>query len=290
MATKTWTTGGTSAAALGLQSGDTLNEDGGTVVGTGNALAGVTVNLAGTGSASAALLLADATIGNIQLYPDTTRPTGQYGNIDVYGTVTDAGGISMGGSIQPPGFAYVTLHGPTSHLTLNGTSSVQQGSTLTVAGDPGSVLENNGSIGAGGRSGPFIHIETALTGNGTIAVARTPENVGSIELDGSVGRDQKIDLMGGSLLLTNPMTFLGEVNSFGGSDTLNIRGNVIFTQFNQTGLADGYLSVLTSNPNAPSGFDLDQIHMGGTFAANAFSVHQQGTTAIISLAADRPLG
>ena len=109
--------------------GDTLNITNGTFVSRGGeassvanrALAGVTVNLVGSGPYSAGVSIQDGSIGKLELVPTSNSDLGtsKYGNLYVTGSVTIDGPLQAGGRFQAPGFLTVNLNGPAT-LNLNG--------------------------------------------------------------------------------------------------------------------------------------------------------------------------
>ncbi len=146
MVTDTWLSGTTEASQLNpiLTPGDALVIGGNaTVLAEGDQLAGVSVDLAGSGingttlNGVANLTLTGAIVGSLTVV-DTDLTDGsaaRFGHLDVYGQSTITGGITIGGG-RPfaPGFVDAYVHGSDGVLTLHG-AFLGGSSSLTINGD-----------------------------------------------------------------------------------------------------------------------------------------------------------
>jgi len=305
-ATVTWSSGSTEALLLNpiLTPGDALIVKGNaTVVAEGSQLAGVDVNLNGTGpnatpfSSVANLTLSGATVGSLSvIYDSNASPADfsspHYGHLDVYGQSTITGNTTLGGG-RPvgPGFLDAYLHGSDNVLILHG-ASLGGASTLTIAGDQGSTVENDGNVGIqGGANTGSVTILTNLEGTGTISGgADYATDAAFIRLGGDVGAGQTINLTDVHLELDQPMSFAGTLAGFndghgvvgqpgpaverGVTPSLLMLANetVTGTSFIQASGGFGDLMVSTQGQaaGAAAGATLD-FHVAGTFTPDAFA-------------------
>lgn len=295
--TVTWSSGTTEASLLNptLISGDGLVIGGNaTVLAEGDQLAGVSVDLAGNGingngingtalNGVANLTLTGATVGSLVVVDAdlTDGSSARFGHLDVYGQSTITGGITIGGS-RPlaPGFLDAYVHGSDGVLTLHG-AFLGGPSTLTINGDQGSAVENDGNIGIqGGATTGAVTILDNLQGTGTISggadVAGDPA---SVRLGGAVGAGQTINLTQTNLTLDQPMSFAGTLAGFGLTGIPGVtrpgltldQETVTGTAFMQSSAGLGDLAVFTQDQSTgAAGATLD-FHVAGTFASNAFT-------------------
>lgn len=269
-----------------------------TATAEGNQLAGVNVDLEGSFSSPANLTLDGATVGSLTVADtDISRGgTAYFGHLDVYGQSAITGNTTIGGSRPyPPGFLDAFVHGSDGVLTLHG-AFLGGGSTLTINGDQGSAVENDGNIRIqGGTTTGAVTILTNLQGTGTISggsdVAGDPA---SVRLGGAVGAGETINLTQTNLTLDQPMSFAGTLTGFRSDGTLGFsRGGVILanetatgTSFQQVSNNVGNLSVFTQDQGTGAAGATLMYHVAGNFASDAFTFVNNATTqsALIALA------
>lgn len=290
--TVTWSSGTTEASLLDppLNPGDYLIVTGGaTVIAEDSQLAGVGVDLAGTASNTEAnLTLFDATVEGLALVPTPNGgPSDLYsahlGHLDVYGHATVTGGVAIG-ETRPlgPGFLDVTLHGSDGLLTLHG-ADLRSSSSLTINGDPGSTVKNDGSIRIeGGYVTGSANIQANLQGTGTLSGGGDVANdTASIRLGGHVSAGQTVDLTEVNLQLDQPMSFEGTLvgfNSGRNSGVTLANETVTGTSFQQSSSGFGDLSVFTQDHDTgAAGATLD-FHLAGAFASDAFAFTNNAAT------------
>ncbi len=297
-ATGTWSSGTTEASLLNpiLTPGDALVIGGNaTVLAEGNQLAGVSVDLAGLGingtslNGVANLTLTGATVGSLTVVDTdlTDGSSARFGHLDVYGQSAITGGITIGGS-RPlaPGFLDAYVHGSDSVLTLHG-ALLGGASQLTISGDQGSVVENDGSISIqGGTNTGYVTILNNLQGTGMISggadVAGDPA---SVRLGGSVGAGETINLSQTNLMLDQPMGFAGTLAGFTSSTIQGLfHGSLILdhetvtgTSFIQASGGFGDLVVSTQDQTAGAAAGRLDFHVTGNFASDAFAFTNNAT-------------
>ena len=230
-----------------------------TAIVQGNELAGQGVSLDGTFGSPASLTLNGATIGSLAVVDaDLTNGSSAYfGHLDVYGQSAITGNTTIGGS-RPlaPGFVDAYVHGADGVLTLQG-AFLGGSSTLTITGDQGATVENDGNIGIqGGATTGAVNIQTNLQGTGTIGggqdVAGDPA---SVRLGGAVGAGQTISLSQTNLELNQPMMFAGTLSGFNSNGIQGItrpgltldHETVTGASFQQSSAGLGDLSVFTQD-------------------------------------------
>ena len=253
---------------------------GATATAEGNQLAGVTVELQGVFGSPANLTLNAATIGSLSVADSdyTNGSTVYYGHLDVYGQSAIAGNTVIGGT-RPlaPGFVDAYIHGSDGVLALHGVVTGGS-STLTVSGDQGATVENDGDIRIqGGATTGRVSILTDLEGTGTIGGGR--DNAGdpaSIILGGAVGLGQTISLTQTNLELNQPMAFAGTLTGFS-SDGYSPAGLTLDNEaitgvsFTQSSNSAGDLFVLTQDPGTGVAAATLDFHVTGTYAPDAFT-------------------
>ena len=266
-----------------------------TVAGEGNQLAGVNVVLNGTGSNAtsfsgvANLTLSGATVGSLSvIYDSNAGPSdfssAHYGHLDVYAQSTITGNTTLGGG-RPvgPGFLDAYVHGSDGLLTLHGTL-LGGASILTISGDQGSAVENDGSISIGGGANTgSVTISTDLVGTGSIrgSASVTGSNA-EVRLGGAVGAGQTINLTQTNLTLDQPMSFAGTLagfntNGFPHAGLTLAHETVTSTLFQQSSDGLGDLSIFTQDQSTgAAGATLD-FHVAGTFASDAFAFTNDAT-------------
>ena len=257
---------------------------GATATAEGNQLAGVDVILAGAFGNPANLTLNAATVGSLTVV-DADYTTGSYpyyGHLDVYGQSEITGSTTIGGG-RPlaPGFVDAYVHGSDAVLTLHG-ASLGGASTLTINGDQGAVVENDGSISVGGGTNTgSATILTDLEGTGTISGARdVTGTLARVRLGGEVGAGQTINLTQTNLELDQPMAFAGTLTGFsldGSISGANRAGltldneTVTGVSFAQSSSNAGDLFVLTQDPSTGAAAATLDFHVAGTYASDAFT-------------------
>ena len=257
---------------------------GATATAEGDQLAGVNVILAGASGNPANLTLDAATVGSLTVV-DVDFTTGSYpfyGHLDVYGRSEIDGSTTIGGS-RPlaPGFVDAYLHGSDAVLALNGTS-LGGGSRLTINGDQGATVENNGSIRIqGGTVTGFVAILTDLEGAGTISGARDVTGTfAGVRLGGEVGAGQTISLNQTNLELNQPMAFAGTLTGFsldGSISGANRAGvtldgeTIAGLSFAQSSSNAGDLFIQTQDPSTGAAAATLDFHVAGTYASDAFT-------------------
>ena len=253
-----------------------------TTTAEGDQLAGVNVVLAGSQGSPANLTLEGATVGSLTVV-DTNVSSGSspyYGHLDVYGQSAITGSTTIGGG-RPlaPGFVDGYVHGSDGVLALNG-ASLGGASTLTISGDQGATVENNGSINIqGGATTGFVTILTNLQGTGTISgAADIAGGLASVLLGGDVGSGQTINLTQTNLELEQPMSFAGTLAGFSSNSVSELRPGLTLDNETVTGVSfaqsssnAGDLSVLTQHPSTGAAGATLVFHVAGTYASDAFT-------------------
>jgi hypothetical protein len=289
--TVTWSNGTTEASLLHptLNPGDTLIvKSNATVVAEGNQLAGVAVDLLGTGSsAKASLTLFDATVGSLSLTSVGSSDqaelySSKLGHLDVFGHAAVAGSTAIGeGRPLGTGSLDATLHGSDSVLTLHG-ASIQSSSALTINGDQGSTVENDGNIRiVGGYVTGSVNIQANLQGTGTISGGGdVAGDAASIRLGGDVGAGQTIDLSQTNLQLDQPPRFAGTLAGFNSGRDSGVtlaHETAAGTSFQQSSSSNGDLSVFTQDQNTGAAGATLVLHVAGNFASDAFAYTNNAT-------------
>lgn len=257
---------------------------GATATAEGDQLAGVTVELEGAFGNPANLILNGATIGSLSVVDlDYTNGSSvYYGHLDAFGQSEITGSTTIGGS-RPlaPGFVDAYIHGSDGVLILHNVS-LGGGSILTITGDQGAAVENDGDIRIqGGTVTGSVAIQTDLEGIGTLSGARdTTGSFASVRLAGEVGAGQTISLNQTNLTLDQPMAFAGTLTGFS-SDGSNLAANragltldnetVSSVSFTQSSSNAGDLFVLTQDPSTEAAAATLDFHVAGTYASDAFA-------------------
>lgn len=203
-------------------------------------------------------------------------------HFDVYGQSEIAGSTTIGG-LRPvaPGFVDGYVHGSDSVLTLNGVLT-GGASTLTINGDQGATVENDGNIRIqGGANTGNVTILTNLQGTGTIAGARNVAgDPAGVRLGGEVGAGQTVSLNQTNLTLDQPMAFAGTLTGFNrdGSISGENRAGLILSNeaitgvsFAQSSSNAGDLFVQTQDPSTGAAAATLDFHVAGTYASDAFT-------------------
>lgn len=156
--------------------------------------------------------------------PYTTTPPAEYATVNAFGH-TSIGSIDIGsfedevrapnpyghGPLGAQDSMTVNLHGK---AALSTSFDVNWGSTLTVNGAGKAAFNVANSTVAGGN----VVINSSLGGAGTILLTHGPIDytgfgfTGSLELGGSVGSGDTIDIRMGNLLIDKPMQFSGKID------------------------------------------------------------------------------
>ena len=238
MATSTWFGGyGRYGAAwhwdpFGVPgAGDTAVIDGGEVVARRQDIA-ATVTLGGLDAGSQPVLdLRNSSVSRLTMPADLPqqpyRPPqspSEYGTIRIFGH-SSIGSLDIGayanmvrapdpyghGPLTAPDILTVTLNAA---ATLDTAFDVKDGSTLTVNGTEASSFNAANSTIEGGR----VVVNAPLAGTGTIYMTNGDvqyfgaAQVGTLELGGSVGAGETIDIRMGHLLIDQPMAFAGRID------------------------------------------------------------------------------
>lgn len=200
------------------------------VIGTANASVQPTLDLH---SSSLSVLTMPE---NLPKFPYTVETPRDYATVNVWGQ-SSIDAINVGdiaGTVRAPGqYGHGPIGAPeTLTINLNGHTAlgagatlstgfdVKYGSTLTVYGTSRSSLNASDYKIEGGR----VVIDTPLTGQGTIYLTNGPLDytgntfTGSLELGGSVGSGDTIDIRMGDLLVDNPAAFKGRIDLFASED------------------------------------------------------------------------
>lgn len=211
--------------------GATAAIDGGEVVVRRQDVA-ATVLLGGLDESSQpALDLRNASVSRLTMPADlpqqpymTTQSPAEYGTVKVFGH-SSIGSLDIGnfanmvrapdpyghGSLIAPDNLTVTLNGS---ATLDTAFDVKDGSTLTVGGAETSSLNAADSTIEGGH----VVVNAPLAGRGTILMTNGDvtyygeAQTGTLEMGGSVGAGDTIDIRMGQLLIDKPLAFAGQID------------------------------------------------------------------------------
>ncbi len=154
----------------------------------------------------------------------TDQSPPEYGTVNVFGH-SSIGSLDIGNYANmvraPDPYGHGALTAPDNlTVALNGSAAldtafdVKDGSTLTVNGAGASSFNAADSTIEGGR----VVVDAPLGGNGTILMTSGDveyfgaATVGTLELGGSVGAGETIDIRMGTLQIDNPMTFAGQID------------------------------------------------------------------------------
>ena len=263
-----------------------------TVTAEGDQLSGVRVGLLGdlNTSAPSNLTLTNATVGTVEVssLSDIVNDYAHNGHADIYGRTTFSQSIVLGGGsrFDPLGYFDAYLHG------LNG-AVIQGSARLTINGDQGSTVENNGSIRTtGSYFTGSVDIQANLQGAGTVSgSAGVGGGLASIRLGGDVGAGQTIDLTEANLRLDQPMRFMGTLTGLDSGENMGRNPDVTLsnetvtgTSFQQSSSGLGDLSVFTQDAGAAG--ETLVFRVAGSFASDAFTFTNNAATqsATITLA------
>ncbi len=238
MATSTWFGGyGRFGAARNWDprgvpgAGDTAVIDGGEAVVRHRDIA-ATVRLGGLDAGSQPVLdLHNSSVGQLTMPADlpqqpytTNVSPAAYGTVQVFGH-SSIGSIDIGAYANmvraPSPYGHGPLTAPdTLTVALNGSATldtafeVKDSSTLTVNGGEGSSFNAADSTIEGGRvvvNAPLAGTGTIFMTNGTVTYYGAAQT-GTLELGGSVGPGETIDIRMGHLLIDQPMAFAGQID------------------------------------------------------------------------------
>ena len=194
------------------------------IIGTANASAQPTLDLR---SSSLSLLTMPE---NLPKFPYTVETPRDYATVNVWGQ-SSIGAIDVGdiantvrapdpyghGPIGAPDTLTVNLHG---RAALSTAFDIKYSSVLTVNGGRHSSLIAANSTVEGGR----VVIGAPLSGHGTIYLTNGPLDytgiafTGSVELGGSVGSGDTIDIRMGDLQIDKPAAFQGRIDLLANED------------------------------------------------------------------------
>ena len=148
-------------------------------------------------------------------------------------------------------------------------NSFTNGATITAASSGGALtidtttFTNSGTLAV--SNGDTVDVETAVTGTGTdtISAASTLEFDSAVSSSTTVG-SQNIRFTGGTLDLTDPARFCGEVSDFAAGDTVELLGRWRFSGFSEN--SGGTLATLTLvNGTTTHAFDFVGDYTRGDF-------------------------
>lgn len=191
-----------------------------------------TVRLGGLDAASQPVLdLRNSSLSRLTMPADlpqqpytTVQSPPEYGTIQVFGH-SSIGSLDIGnyanmvrapdpyghGPLTAPDNLAIALNGS---ATLDAAFDVKEGSTLTVNGAATSSFNAASSTIEGGR----VVMNAPLGGNGTILMTNGDvyyygeAQVGTLELGGSVGAEETIDIRMGHLQIDKPLSFAGQID------------------------------------------------------------------------------
>ena len=167
-----------------------------------------------------------------------------------------------------------------SGLDIYGNGSFTNSGTITAASSGGILsidttkFTNPGTVAV--SNGDTVQIETRVTGTGTdtISGASTLEFENAVSSRTTVG-SQNIGFTGGGTLdLTDPWSFYGEVSDFAAGDTVELLGSWAFSGFSEN--SGGTLATLTLvNGTTTHAFDFV-----GDYAQGDFKITSGATSTI----------
>jgi hypothetical protein len=130
-------------------------------------------------------------------------------------------------------------------------------------------LVNNGSVLA---SSGTLDLQGAVSGNGTDTIS----GASTLEFDSTVGGGQTAGFTGGggTLDLIDPAGFTAKISGFALTDSVDLKGDWIFSNFSETG--NGKMGVLTLS----SGSNQLSLNFLGDYMARDFHVASGATTVI----------
>lgn len=212
-------------------SGDTAVIDGGEVVARRQDIA-ATVKLGGLDAGSQPVLdLHNSSVSRLTMPNDlpqqpyrTIQSPPEYGTVNVFGH-SSIGSLDIGAYANMNRAPDPYGHGPLTardnltvalngSATLNTAFDVKDGSTLTVNGTGTSSFNAANSTIEGGR----VVINAPLAGSGTVFMTNGAVEYygaaqpGTLELGGSVGTGETIDIRMGHLQIDKPMAFAGQID------------------------------------------------------------------------------
>lgn len=164
------------------QPGDTLDMQAGVMNIRGNDLAGNTLVIGASGTDTTTTL-------NLSQHANASLKMAKAGERHV--TVNVQGHDTLNVSIEPYDFTLLTVN-LAEHATLAGAFRMEFGS-VTVDGDNGSHLVNNGAIHLLGARGQFA---TSVRGSGSFTVEAAQTSAGGVEFGGFVSHGQSVNVQG----------------------------------------------------------------------------------------------
>lgn len=333
MATSTWFGGHGRYGAAGHWdprgvpgAGDTAVIDGGeAVVRHGDIAAAVKLGGLDAG-AQPVLDLHNSSVSRLAMPDDlpqqpyaTTQSPPEYGTVNVFGH-SGIGSLDLGNYANMVRAPDPYGHGPLTardNLTvaLNGSAAldtafdVKDGSTLTVNGGEASSFNAADSTVEGGR----VVINAPLAGQGTVFMTNGDvyyygaAQAGSLELGGSVGAGETIDIRMGHLQIDQPMAFAGQIDlradegipgqpaSYGGQDVMLAGltataysfddGSHTMTLLNGANAVDQVrftpdITVASFGPGYSGHIGVAQLDGGGVFLRGQYSGYPAGAVEI----------
>ncbi len=166
--------------------------------------------------------------------------------------ILDDSGIALGGSAP-------------SFIWNSGLIEKTGGSGTSAIAPP---LVNNGSILA---SSGTLDLQGAVGGKGTDTIS----DASTLEFDSTVGGGQTAGFTGGGALdLIDPLGFAAKISGFAATDSVDLKGDWVFSHFSETG--NGKMGTLTLS----SGANHLSLNFLGDFMASDFNVASGATTTI----------
>lgn len=235
-------------------------------------------------SSPAQLVLSDAVLGpdvNASVTPiNPTMEQGGWASIEVDGTSTNEGRLYVVTTNNPnnvldvriaPGGVFDQEGTITVSASQNGDADLMIRGT-TDAQSSGTTLRNGGTISV--ANGGNATISSDVTGIGVIELATNSSIPGvlptSVELGGSVGSGQTIDLSQGQLTLDQPAQFLGTIENWTSTGSISLP-NVIATSqtYTQTSVNGGVLQLYDADQN-----QIAALHLAGKYSSDDFVLPQ----------------
>lgn len=231
-------------------------------------------------SSPAQIVLSDAVLGpdvNLSVTPiNPTMPEGGSAVIEVDGTATNEGRLYVSNPnnlldvLIAPGGVFDQEGTITVSASQNGDADLLVRGTSTQSS--GTTLHNGGTISV--TNGGTATISSDVTGIGVIELATNSPAPGvlptSVELGGSVGSGQTIDLSQGLLTLDQPAQFLGTIENWTSSGLISLP-NVTATSetYTQTSANGGVLQLYDADHS-----QIAALHLAGRYSSDDFVLPQ----------------
>jgi hypothetical protein len=235
---------------------------------------------------------------NLSVLPvGATMEAGGFASIVVDGSATNEGSLYAVASGSPT-IEFGVRIAPNGVFDQEGTitvSSSEQGDAdLSVQGtgtqSSGTTLRNDGMIRV--TDGGTAEISSDVAGTGTISLITDPSVPTrlptSVELGGSVGPTQTVDLSSGILLLDQPKQFLGTIENWTSSGFIGLGDATVTSEtYKQTSANGGVLQLYDADNN-----QIAALHLAGSYTSDDFILPQSGGDPYITVrdASDAGLG